>query len=147
MADWMVWLGLAGILVICEMFIGTFYLLMIGFGMAAGGIAALAGMGGASQFVVAAIVGIAATAGLRRSKWGGVGKRNAARDPNINLDIGQVLMIDAWSGSEGETRTARAMYRGAQWDVELEKGADARPGKYIIREVRGSRLIVANAGN
>ncbi|MGH8809870.1 MAG: NfeD family protein, partial [Noviherbaspirillum sp.] len=37
MADWMIWFSLAGILVISEMFSGTFYLLMIGIGLAAGG--------------------------------------------------------------------------------------------------------------
>lgn len=147
MTDWMAWFGLAGILVILEMFTGTFYLLMIGLGMAAGGIAALAGMSSASQLVVAAMVGVISTAGLRRSKWGGAAKRNAARDPNVNLDIGQKVMIDAWNGSEGETRTARVMYRGAQWDVELEIGGVARAGIYVIREIRGSRLIVANTGN
>jgi hypothetical protein len=39
---------------------------------------------------------------------------------------------------------ARVMYRGAMWDVELEAGAAAQPGSFIIREVRGNRLIVAN---
>ena len=146
MSDWMVWFGLAGVLVICEMFTGTFYLLMIGIGFAAGGGAALAGSGGSMQFAAAALVGIAATYGLRRSKWGKMERGNAARDPNVNLDIGQAIVIEAWNGGEGEARTARAMYRGALWDVELEGGAQAKAGTFVIREVQGSRLIVANSG-
>jgi hypothetical protein len=35
------------------------------------------------------------------------------------------------------------MYRGALWDVELAPGVTATPGQFVIREVRGSRLIVA----
>ena len=146
MSDWMVWFGLAAVLVICEMFTGTFYLLMIGIGFAAGGLTALAGSGGSLQFVVAGLVGIVATYGLRRSKWGKMERGDAARDPNVNLDIGQTIMVDAWNGGDGETRTARAMYRGALWDVQLEIGAQARTGNFVIREVRGSRLIVANSG-
>jgi membrane protein implicated in regulation of membrane protease activity len=91
---------------------------------------------------VAAIVGVAATVGLRRSRFGKMGKRvDAERDPNVNLDIGQTIHVPAWQDG-----VARVMYRGALWDVELDRSssvAAAVPGQYIIREVRGSRLIVA----
>jgi membrane protein implicated in regulation of membrane protease activity len=147
MAEWMVWFGSAGVLVIFEMFTGTFYLLMIGAGLAAGGIAALVGGNSTLQFVIAAVVGIAATYGLRRSKWGKSPRRDASHDPNVNLDIGQTIAIEAWNGSEGEARTARAMYRGALWDVELEQGASARPGTFIIRAIMGNRLIVTNSSS
>jgi membrane protein implicated in regulation of membrane protease activity len=147
MTDWMVWFGLAGVLVVLEMFTGTFYLLMVGAGSAAGGIAAVAGAGGATQLAIAAIVGIIATYALRRSKWGKISAGDASRNPNINLDIGQTLTVDAWNGDEQDTRTARVMYRGAMWDVQLEYGARACPGSFVIREVRGSRLIVANSGS
>ncbi|GAB3551110.1 NfeD family protein [Noviherbaspirillum agri] len=147
MTDWMGWFGIAGLLVVLEMFTGTFYLLMIGFGFTAGGLAALSGAGPAVQLIIAGAVGVVATYGLRRSKWGRSPRPDAASDPNVNLDIGQVLVVDAWSGTEGETRTARAMYRGALWDVELDKRGIARAGTFVIREVRGSRLIVTNSGS
>lgn len=140
MAEWMIWFILVGVVVILEMFTGTFYLLMIGIGLAAGGVTALVGASDGAQLVVAAIVGSIATYGLRRSKWGRTARREVARDPNVNLDIGQTLVVDAWSGN-----AARTTYRGAQWDVELEHGARAQPGVFVIREVRGSRLIVANS--
>ena len=96
------------------------------------------------QTLVAAIVGVAATVGLRRSRYGRMGTRvEAERDPNVNLDIGQTINVPAWHDG-----VARVMYRGALWDVELDRSlgvpvAPAAPGQYIIREVRGSRLIVA----
>jgi len=147
MTDWIVWFALAGILVVLEMFTGTFYLLMVAIGFAAGGVVALAGAGVALQLVVAALAGVIATYGLRRSKWGKTAKRDAQRDPDVNLDIGQTLVVEEWLEANGGVPTARAMYRGAMWDVELEAGAAGRPGRYVIREVRGNRLVVAEAGS
>lgn len=144
MAEWMIWMAYAGALVVLEMFTGTFYLLMIALGLIAGGLAAALGMGREVQLICAAIVGAISTYGLRRSKWGPFARRHAARDPNVNLDIGQTLKVDAWNE---DGKTARAIYRGALWDVELEHGADNTPGIFTIREVRGNRLIVSNSGH
>jgi membrane protein implicated in regulation of membrane protease activity len=142
MTNWMVWWAMAGALVILEMFSGTFYLLMIAIGLAVGGGAALAGAGQAVQFVLAAVAGIAATYGLRQSRWGKVVRGRAERNPDINLDIGQRLTVETWND---DGRTARAAYRGAAWDLELEPGSHPVPGSFVIREVRGNRLIVANS--
>ncbi|MYM22575.1 NfeD family protein [Duganella sp. FT135W] len=139
MADWSYWLAAAGVVVILELFSGTFYLLMIAIGLAAGSAAALLGFGEAAQWLVAAAVGIIATLVLRRSRYGKPQERiDAARNPDVNLDIGQTVHVPAW-----QDNAARVMYRGALWDVELAPGVSATPGPFIIREVRGSRLIVA----
>lgn len=139
MADWSYWLAAAGLTVILELFTGTFYLLMVAVGLLAGSAAALLGFGEAVQLVVAALVGVGATVALRRSRFGKLhGQVQAGRDPNVNLDIGQTVHVPAWQDG-----AARVMYRGALWDVELAPGAAAAPGQYTIREVRGSRLIVA----
>lgn len=163
MADWMVWLVLAGILVILELFSGTFYLLMLAIGLVAGALAALAGAGAEVQIILAAIVGVVATAILHRSRFGWQGRGDSESDPNVNLDVGQFIQIDQWSVARSPSAlpAARATYRGAPWDVELaeETGAGAsihasaspagtfaqppQPGRYRIVAVRGSRLIVA----
>jgi membrane protein implicated in regulation of membrane protease activity len=140
MADWMNWLVAAGVLVVLELFTGTFYLLMIAIGLGFGALAALAGASGPVQTIVAGIVGVIATGLLHRSRLGRPAKTNAARDHNVNLDIGQHVTVAAWD--EGK---ARVMYRGALWDVELGQGATARAGDFRIVEVQGSRLIVANS--
>src|SRR4051812_27561205 len=57
MADSTTWWLLAGAAVAVELLTGTFYLLMLGIGMAAGALAAHAGAGRATQLVVAAVVG------------------------------------------------------------------------------------------
>lgn len=145
MAQWMVWLIAAGAVVILELFSGTFYLLMIALGIIAGSAVAYAGGALEVQLIVAAVVGLLATIVLRQSKFGKSSRTDAARDPNVNLDIGQMIMVDAWhiAPPGGNRQTARVMYRGALWDVEMAHDGAAAPGQYVIREMQGSRLIVS----
>jgi membrane protein implicated in regulation of membrane protease activity len=139
MADWMGWLVTAGVLVILELFTGTFYLLMIAIGLAIGGIVALAGASPPLQAIAAAVVGVLATGLLHRSRLGHPAKTDARRDRNVNLDIGQRVTVPAWDNGR-----ARVMYRGALWDVELTQGIAPHAGEFRIVEVQGSRLVVAN---
>jgi membrane protein implicated in regulation of membrane protease activity len=139
MADWMSWLVAAGVLVVLELFSGTFYLLMISIGLGFGALAAFLGTSAPVQAIVAAVVGVVATGLLHRSRFGKPAKTNPARDHNVNLDIGQRVTVPAWQDGR-----ARVMYRGALWDVELGQGATAHSGEFKIVEVQGSRLIVAN---
>ena len=138
MSDWTYWLIGAGVLIVAELFIGTFYLLMIAIGLLSGAIAAWLGAGGPLQTLAAAVVGIGATLVLRRTRYARPGRGKAANDPSINLDIGQRVTVPQW-----QERRARVMYRGALWDVELQDGLDPAPGDYRIVEVRGNVLIVA----
>ncbi|EIJ47384.1 transmembrane protein [Herbaspirillum sp. GW103] len=142
MTDWAIWLVLAGGLLGAELFTGTFYLLMIALGMAAGAIAAWCGLVLEWQLLMAAVVGVAAVLGLRRSPYGRLRRSSANDDPNLLLDIGQSVEVAAWQ-SHGNQFMARVPYRGAQWDVELLPGHHASPGSFVIREIRGSRLLVA----
>lgn len=144
MTDWMIWFAVACTLLILEMATGTFYLLMIAIGSTAGGVVALSGASGTWQCIIAAIVAAAATFSLRRSRFGQTERTDASRDPNVNLDIGQTLEVDAWH-SAGASHIARVMYRGALWDVELASEGIAEPGLFRIQEVQGNRLIVINS--
>ena len=140
MADWMVWLAAAGVLIVLELFSGTFYLLMMAVGLVFGALAAWLGAAMPVQTIAAAVVGIVATTLLHRSRFGYKPRGDAARDKNVNMDIGESVAVDAWRDGR-----ARVMYRGALWDVELGPGAQPQAGDFRIVEVQGSRLIVANA--
>ena len=145
MSDWMIWLIAAGAVVIFEIFTGTFYLLMIAVGLAAGALAAKFDASLTVQLIVAAVIGTIATVALRMSKFGTPQKIDAAKDPNAILDIGKTINVNEWQTADGGKSMARVMYRGAMWDVELDGNAESRPGAYTIHEIRGSRLIVKNA--
>ncbi|MES2070788.1 MAG: NfeD family protein [Pseudomonadota bacterium] len=141
MITWISWMVTAGIVVILELVTGTFYLLMIAIGLVAGGLVALLGASPEMQYIVAAIVGVVATLALHRSKYGWKKNAVAARDPNVNMDIGQSITVKEWQDNGNGKFTARAMYRGALWDVELVAPA-ADAGVFTIVEIQGSRLMV-----
>ena len=135
------WFVLAFGLLIAELMTGTFYLLMVALGFVAGGVAAWLGAPDALQFVIGAGIGIAATLILRRTRWGM--KRlqgDAAGNPDVLLDIGQVVQVTEWRDG-----TAKVQYRGCQWDAALEPGAAASAGTQVIKAIRGSTLILAPA--
>ncbi|RKE35440.1 membrane protein implicated in regulation of membrane protease activity [Paraburkholderia sp. BL23I1N1] len=130
------WIG-AGVLVVLELISGTFYLLMIALGCVAAAIAHLAGVNADLQFAIAAVVALAAVLLLRRSRFGRRTRKEASKNPDVNLDIGQTLSVPVW-----HERRARANYRGAAWDVELAAGEPEDAPLYEIAEMRGSCLVV-----
>jgi hypothetical protein len=101
------------------------------------------GAAGPAQAIVAGVVGAGATAVLHRSRFGRRTGPDAARDPSVNLDIGQPVAVPAWQTDTDGRCTSRVQYRGAQWDVEMAAGQACTPGPCTIVEIRGSRLIVA----
>ncbi|RQH07934.1 NfeD family protein [Paraburkholderia dinghuensis] len=132
------WVG-AGVLIVAELMTGTFYLLMIALGFLAGVLAYLLGAPLDLQLGIAAVVALVAVSVLRRSRF--TRRRrviDVSRDPGVNLDIGESLTVAGW-----HDRRARAMYRGAEWDVELAPGEPEDARLYEIKAVRGSCLIVA----
>ena len=130
------WVG-AGVLIVLELMSGTFYLLMIALGFIAAAVARLAGANADVQFALAAVVALAAVLLLRRSSFGRKSRKAAARNPDVNLDIGQTLAVSGW-----RDRRARTHYRGAEWDVELAPGEPEDAHLYEISALEGSRLIV-----
>ncbi|ARP94255.1 NfeD family protein [Bordetella genomosp. 13] len=134
-----IWFGLAALALIGEVMTGTFYLLLVALGLAGGGIAAALGMAVQWQLVACGAVALVGLAVLRGT--GILKKRevDAARNADVNLDIGQAVQVEEWSSSG----TARVWYRGAHWQAELAAGETAAPGPYVIAEMRGTRLVLA----
>lgn len=132
------WFGFAVLALIGEVMTGTFYLLLFALGLAAAGLASLMGAALAWQIVTVALITAAGLAGLRKT---GVLKKheiNAARNQNVNLDIGQIVDVQSWD----DNNTARVWYRGAYWQVGLMPGANKQAGQHCIVEIQGSTLIV-----
>ena len=132
-----VWWLVAGAAVALELMTGTFYLLMLAIGMSAGALAAHAGAGLNVQLLVATLVA-AGTVGA----WHFIRSRRppelpAGANRDVNLDIGQTVLVEAWK-PDG---TADVQYRGARWTA-VSAGALPTPGLHRVREVTGSRLVV-----
>ena len=134
-----VWWVVAGLAVAAELATGTFYLLMLAVGLAAGAVAAHLGLGGTAQIVSAAVVG-----GITTGLWY-LKRASAPRSPpvrenaDVNIDIGETLHVDAW-GPDGTTRVP---YRGSTWTVRLAPGAQATAGLYRVSAVEGNWLVVS----
>jgi membrane protein implicated in regulation of membrane protease activity len=137
MADSTTWWLLTGTAVAVELLTGTFYLLMVAIGFAAGAIAAHLGFGPPAQLLSAAVLGGGAVAAwhLLRPRRD-TGPASANRD--IHLDVGETVQVDAWNGDG----TASVRYRGAAWTVVAAPGMPVAPGPHRVREVVGSRLVV-----
>lgn len=136
--DSTLWWLLAGAIVVAELLTGTFYLLMLALGTAAGALAAHAGLAQPVQITLAALVGGGAVV---LCHWY---RRRRPRDPSpradrsVNLDIGEVVHIEGWS-PDG---TASVRYRGAQWTAIHRPGTTPRTGAHRVAELVGSRLLV-----
>jgi membrane protein implicated in regulation of membrane protease activity len=135
------WWVVAGVLVAAELATGTFYLLMLALGCAAGALAAHAGMAGTPQMVAAAVVGAGATAGwhLQRMRQPAQGPTESNRD--VILDIGSPVQVPAWA-ADG---SARVNYRGAAWSARFAGPGEPQPGEHVIVALNGNELRVAPA--
>lgn len=138
MADSTVWWLMAGVAVAVELATGTFYLLMIAVGLAAGALAGHAGVSQPLQFIVAAVIGGGAVAALHAQKSRRPAGPVARANPDVNPDIGETLQVDAWQ-ADG---TAVVRYRGANWTVVAAPGTPQDAGPHRVREVVGNRLVV-----
>jgi membrane protein implicated in regulation of membrane protease activity len=134
-----IWWILSAVLVAIELATGTFYLLMLAVGAACGAIAAHLGLGPPMQMAVAAATGVVACLVLNRYvKSRAPAKVDAQADRNVNLDVGERISVTAWS----EEKTARAMYRGAEWFVRFEGDGTPQAGEHRIVALEGNRLVV-----
>jgi membrane protein implicated in regulation of membrane protease activity len=138
MAESTLWWLLTGTAVAVELVTGTFYLLMLAIGLAAGALTAHAGAPLTAQLIAAALVGGGAVSGwhLKRGKRPDEPIATANRD--VNLDIGEVVHIDTWN----RDGTASIKYRGANWTAIPVEGAILVSGPHRVREVVGNRLVV-----
>ena len=133
MQAYVIWFVAAFILVAAELMTGTLYLLVIGAGAAAGGVAAMAGAGIAAQLGAASLV---AVVGIVVLKALGVGGARRGRHQALSLDAGQPVEV-LERRADG---TLRVNYRGTQWDAVLE-GPDGP--RLVIKSTRGNTLVLA----
>ncbi|MDE2401705.1 MAG: NfeD family protein [Burkholderiales bacterium] len=140
MSDASLWWVAAGIIVGLELLTGTFYLLMLALGAAAGALCATFGANATFQIVAAGIVGGLAvlTWHLKRQRSKDHALRDGTANPDLHLDVGQTVDVPQWN-PDGSTRVT---YRGAQWDARCRGHVPPQPGTHRISAVEGNRLIL-----
>jgi membrane protein implicated in regulation of membrane protease activity len=135
------WWLTVGALVAAELATGTFYLLMLAVGAAAGAVAAHLGVDSRVQIITAAVVGGGAVVAWHVARMLRPRAAPAASNRDVNLDIGQTLQVPAW-GPDG---SARVQYRGAAWAVRYAGNGEPAPGEHVIVALNGNELRVAPA--
>jgi membrane protein implicated in regulation of membrane protease activity len=133
------WWVAAGVAVALELATGTFYLLMIALGLAAGALATYLGFGVSAQVIVAALIGGGATAYWHWRRYNQPQSAPARENRDVNLDIGERVNVAAWAAD----RTARVQYRGSAWTARLAPGAMAAPGEHLVSAVEGNWLVLS----
>ena len=141
MAESTLWWLLAGGTVAVELLTGTFYLLMLAIGLACAALAAHLGAGLVVQIVVAAAVGGGAVVAWHLKQTRSTAEPPAQANPNVNLDIGEVVLIAAWK-PDG---TADVHHRGARWTAIHRAGVSPTAGAHRVAEMVGNRLLVDKA--
>jgi membrane protein implicated in regulation of membrane protease activity len=133
-----VWWIVTGVLVAVELATGSFYLLMLALGSAAAAVAAHLGMTLNMQLLTAALVGAGAVAAWHLKRRNAPAGLAAAEDRDVNLDIGETVVVDEWDAhASGHTQ-----YRGSRWAVRYIGTGRPAPGSFVIRRVESNRLFV-----
>lgn len=140
MSETLVWWILAGALVALELVSGSFYLLMLALGAAAGAIAAWLGAPLAAQIAVSALLGGGAVWWWHRRQMSDKTTQdvNPPADPN-QLDVGAVVMVETWQ-ADGQTHVH---YRGSDWLAQRAPGAPASTGPHRIVAVASNHLVLS----
>jgi hypothetical protein len=87
-----IWLGLAALALIGELATGTFYLLLVALGLAAGGVAAWFGAGLEWELVACGVVLLLGLLVLRKTRVLKKREVDSASNADVNLDIGRGLV-------------------------------------------------------
>lgn len=137
MNDTTIWWLLTGGLVAAELLTGSFYLLMLALGSAAGALAAHLGVALQLQIVTAAIAGGLSTfAWYRKRRARGAETSAIETNRDVNLDIGQTVQVGQWD-AHGQTQVS---YRGATWQAHFAGSGAPTPGPHRIVALRGNTL-------
>jgi len=137
------WWLLAVGLVAVELITGTFLLLMLALGAAAGALAAHLGFSDQIQIALAAAVG-ALSVGIWYMRQHQVALKQPLgeqQSPDLSLDLGQSVHVDQWD-ADG---TAKVNYRGASWEAKYRhRSAEdvPSPGTHRICAMQGNQLVL-----
>jgi membrane protein implicated in regulation of membrane protease activity len=133
------WWLLAGALVIAELMTGTFYMLALAGAAAVAALGAHFGLGTAAQISSAAAVAGLGSGALALWRKGHPADAPAAANPNVQLDVGLTVQVQAWN-ADGSTQV---QHRGSAWGARYAGSGAPQPGPHRIVAVQGNHLQLA----
>ncbi len=135
MEPYIPWAILGFVLVIAELFSGTFYLLMLAVAAFGASAAAWLGQGFPVQSIVAGVVTAAGAYFVHA--W----RARNAKEQMKPVDAGQPASFESWV--DRNARLARVRYRGASWEacVDGDQALEAGSVVYVVT-MRGNTLQV-----
>jgi membrane protein implicated in regulation of membrane protease activity len=137
MEPYLAWIIAGFLLLIIELLTGTFYLLVFGVGAFAGALVAWLGGPVLGQAIGACTVALVGSGLVRH--WH-KGHQRAGANDNL-LDLGQPVVLEAWTNAAGGT--ARVRYRGASWDAKVADGSRPEAGATLyVTGQDGNTLLV-----
>ena len=132
------WFLASAFLVILELMTGTFYMLVLAAGAAAGGALAYLGFGLEMQILAASVVAALGYVVLRKV-YPEPDRVAAERNPDIHSEIGSIVRIQSM-GADGSLSVS---YRGANWAARMDGDHVAEMGRdYVVSRVDGSVLYL-----
>ena len=132
------WWVICGVLIAAELSSGTFYLVMLALGAAAGAIAAHVGVDHNGQVVAGALVGGGATLAWYLHRRKAALRESEQPNRDMNLDIGESVTVETWT----DDRSTQVRYRGATWSARFDGTGEPQPGPHRISGIDGSRLLL-----
>ncbi len=136
-ADWIWWLLAAVVLIVAELFTGTFVLLMLGTGALAASLAGLAGAPGWLMVLVFAVVSALSLAVVR--PW--INKRfSKGKEMGLSVIEGaDVLVVERIDRDHGMVKIEGELWRARPYDV----GQTYEPGERVrVVKVDGATALV-----
>jgi membrane protein implicated in regulation of membrane protease activity len=138
-ANWWIWMILAAIFAVGEIFTAGFFLLCIAFGAAAAGLLGLAGAGALWQWLAFAGISLAAFLASRpfaerisKKQPPGVGADRFSGQPCVVLEA-----IDNTKGA------GRVRMDHEEWRAESETGEPIAAGAHaVVTAIKGNHLVV-----
>jgi len=143
MADWLIWLIIAGVLTAAEAASMTFVLIMFAGGALAASITGALGGGVLLQCIVAVVATIALLGGVRP-----VARRHLAPGPGTTTGPEALVGQQAIVLSEVTARDGRVRLNGGEWSARSYDEKQVLPAGAVVRvmAISGATAVVLHEG-
>jgi membrane protein implicated in regulation of membrane protease activity len=140
---WWIWMILAAVFVVGEIFTAAFFLLWFGVGAAVAGVLALMGMGFGWQLGVFIVVSFALFAASRKLAE----RLTKKQPPGIGADrfVGEACVV--LEKIDNDKNTGRVRMDREEWRAESDTGEILDAGtRVVVTRISGTHLVVTKAG-